>query len=208
MKKFTTRTALAVVAVFALLGGTALATHTFPDVDHGRFYSDPVDWAVANSITSGCQGGTNFCPDDPVTRGENITFAYRYDQNVVQPALASIPRVNYATVLATGTVRVATPGVNVASSGQIGTGTYEVFFTQPVTSCSAQVTAGTADGFGSGALNASTEQRAGSGGLGIFVVLTDLGGSRADGDFMLQVTCHPGASLLAAPLSAGSSNQP
>ena len=38
-------------------------------------------------MTTGCNGGTAFCPEDPVTRGENITFAKRYDDLVVQPAV-------------------------------------------------------------------------------------------------------------------------
>jgi hypothetical protein len=41
-------------------------------------------------MTTGCDGGTNFCPGRGVSRGENITFAKRYDDLVVQPALDGI----------------------------------------------------------------------------------------------------------------------
>ena len=37
-----------------------------------------------------CDGGTNFCPGRGVSRGENITFAKRYDDLVVQPAFDGI----------------------------------------------------------------------------------------------------------------------
>lgn len=81
--------ALAIVATATLGAVGASATSLFDDVDDGRFYSAPAEWAANNGITNGCGGG-NFCPDDPVTRGENITFAFRYDDQIVQPALTDI----------------------------------------------------------------------------------------------------------------------
>lgn len=84
------RVAAAVVALIALSTTTAYATHVFTDVEDGRFYADAAEWAKDNGITFGCGDGTTFCPDDPVTRGENVTFAKRYDDNVVQPALTAL----------------------------------------------------------------------------------------------------------------------
>jgi len=78
-----------VAAIFTLMGvmaGTAIATHVFNDVPDGAFYAEAAEWAAENEITLGC-GNNNFCPNRNVTRGENITFAQRYDENVVQPSL-------------------------------------------------------------------------------------------------------------------------
>jgi len=76
------------VTVIVVSSGFALAANPFTDVPSGQFYADAVDWAYNNSITTGSPAGsTTFKPNDPVTRGENITFAKRYDDNIVQPAL-------------------------------------------------------------------------------------------------------------------------
>ena len=75
--------AVAVLAVALLAPATAAwATHVFDDVDDTRFYAEAVEWALANDITTGT-GPTTFEPDRGVTRGENITFAKRYDDNIV-----------------------------------------------------------------------------------------------------------------------------
>ena len=81
--------AVGIVALVTVAATTAYATHVFNDVEDGRFYAEPAEWAADNGITNGCGNG-NFCPNDPVTRGENITFAKRYDDNIVQPALAAL----------------------------------------------------------------------------------------------------------------------
>jgi len=77
------------VAVAVLVPSVALATHTFSDVPDGTYYTGAVEWAADNGITTGTSA-TTFSPDDPVTRAQNVTFAHRYDQNIVQPALAAI----------------------------------------------------------------------------------------------------------------------
>ena len=79
---------LAVVAV--LLPVAALADQSWTDAPDGNFYSDALEWATVNGMTQGCDGGTNFCPDRGATRAESITFAQRYDDLVVQPALDDI----------------------------------------------------------------------------------------------------------------------
>jgi len=70
---------VAVLAVALVVPVTAYATDAWGDVDDGTFYHDAVTWAKGNGMTTGCDGGTNFCPNREVTRGENITFAKRYD---------------------------------------------------------------------------------------------------------------------------------
>ena len=87
--------AAAVVAVALLIPATAFATHSWPDVDDGAFYAEAVEWAKGNGMTTGCDGGTNFCPNDGVTRGENLTFAKRYHDLVAVPARPKITRLFY-----------------------------------------------------------------------------------------------------------------
>jgi hypothetical protein len=81
--------AIAVLAIAVLAPATtAVAFHVFDDVPDDRFYSDAVEWAFDNDITTGTSA-TTFEPDTGVTRGQNVTFAKRYDDNIVQPALTT-----------------------------------------------------------------------------------------------------------------------
>ena len=84
------RVLVATVAVVSLGASAALATQAWPDVPEDEFYTAAVEWATVNGMTTGCDGGTNFCPDRGATRAESITFAQRYDDLVVQPALDDI----------------------------------------------------------------------------------------------------------------------
>ncbi len=95
IKKF--HLAIAVIAVALIVPATAVATHLgththfFDDVPDDAFFADAATWAKANNITTGSPAGsTTFKPLDPVTRGESVTFAKRYDDNIVQPALTSM----------------------------------------------------------------------------------------------------------------------
>lgn len=49
----------------------------FTDVKAGAYYETPVQWAVANGITSGTSK-TTFSPADTCTRGQIVTFLWRY----------------------------------------------------------------------------------------------------------------------------------
>lgn len=51
----------------------------FADVATGQYYSTAVAWAVENSITGGTSAVT-FSPMDGCTRGQIVTFLYRYYQ--------------------------------------------------------------------------------------------------------------------------------
>ncbi|RMH78399.1 MAG: S-layer homology domain-containing protein, partial [Actinomyces sp.] len=97
MSLWSTRTAITLRGVLAgvligglVAGGVAAASVSFDDVPSGKFYEAPVEWAKANNITTGSPAGSRtFKPEDPVTRGESVTFLKRYDDNIVQPALAN-----------------------------------------------------------------------------------------------------------------------
>ena len=54
----------------------AFAFHDFSDVDTAAFYHDDAHWLKEMGITLGC-GGTLFCPNDPVTRGQMAAFLHR-----------------------------------------------------------------------------------------------------------------------------------
>ena len=50
---------------------------SFPDVAEGKYYTKAVAWAVENGITAGYKDGT-FGPNDTCTRGQIVTFLWRY----------------------------------------------------------------------------------------------------------------------------------
>lgn len=55
----------------------ASASNPFADVDSSSYYYDAVMWAVSKGITNGT-GVDTFSPDATVTRGESVTFLFRY----------------------------------------------------------------------------------------------------------------------------------
>jgi hypothetical protein len=81
-----TKLALAVLVAAMMVPATALATQAFEDVPDGKFYAEPVAWALEHEITTGKAAGY-FAPDDAVTRGETVTFLKRYHDNVVEPTV-------------------------------------------------------------------------------------------------------------------------
>jgi len=83
------KAALALIVVVLLVPATAFATHSFSDVEDGTYYTAAVEWAADKGITMGTSA-TEFSPDDDVTRAQSVTFAHRYDQYVVQPALTEL----------------------------------------------------------------------------------------------------------------------
>ena len=127
-----TKLALGILAM-VLVGATVAAASdgVFTDNPSGTYYHDPVEWAYDNGITTGTSA-TTFSPMDSVTRGQNVTFAYRYDQNIVQPALedleasiANLPDVYFIEVDGDGTKTRGSYGTSVTKND---TGSYEVEF--------------------------------------------------------------------------------
>jgi hypothetical protein len=51
--------------------------HNFTDVNPKKVYYKAMLWAVENGITNGTTA-TKFSPNDPCTRGQIVTFLYRY----------------------------------------------------------------------------------------------------------------------------------
>ena len=52
-------------------------TGTFADVDADAYYNSAVEWALDNEITNGLTE-TMFGPESECTRGQIVTFLYRY----------------------------------------------------------------------------------------------------------------------------------
>lgn len=55
----------------------AAGSNPFEDVTSTSYYYDAVLWAVEQGITVGTSA-TTFSPDAVVTRGQTVTFLYRY----------------------------------------------------------------------------------------------------------------------------------
>lgn len=88
-RNFTTKTIAAGLALAIGIPAVALAAHPFEDVPDGQWYSDPVDWAFNNGLTTG-KTPTTFNGWDPTNRYEVVTFFHRYDSEMIQPALDEI----------------------------------------------------------------------------------------------------------------------
>jgi len=71
--------AFCVMAAFVTLGGAPAhgQTSSFTDVDPNAYYAQDVEWLVGRGITTGIGPGL-FGPDLPVTRGQAVTFLFRY----------------------------------------------------------------------------------------------------------------------------------
>ena len=75
MKKRLFSVLLCLCTMVSILSTTALAAG-FTDVKSDAYYAKPVDWAVAQSITTG-KTATTFAPNETCTRAQIITFLWR-----------------------------------------------------------------------------------------------------------------------------------
>ena len=69
---------IALALTLSLVGGIALAGEVpppFSDVE-GHPFEEHIEWMRQAGLTEGCGGG-QFCPDDPVTRGQMASFLVR-----------------------------------------------------------------------------------------------------------------------------------
>jgi len=57
---------------------TAYATTSmFADVPNDHIFVNDINWMKTAGITNGCGDGTNYCPNDNVTRGQMAAFMHR-----------------------------------------------------------------------------------------------------------------------------------
>ena len=64
---------------------SASSSGAFADVPAGEYYTDAVAWAVSNRITNGT-GAASFSPNNTCTRGQIVTFLWRYSGEGSLPA--------------------------------------------------------------------------------------------------------------------------
>ncbi|MGH8944248.1 MAG: S-layer homology domain-containing protein, partial [Acidimicrobiia bacterium] len=74
-----------VVAVLMAVPLTLYASHQFQDVPNSHTFHTAIDFMAANGITQGCNppANTNYCPDDPVTRGQMAGFLKRFHDTFI-----------------------------------------------------------------------------------------------------------------------------
>ena len=82
--------AVAVVTVMVVVPATAIAGHDFADVPDSNIFHDDISWMLDNGITSGCGDGTNYCPQDNVTRQQMAAFMRRLATKKVVDAKTAI----------------------------------------------------------------------------------------------------------------------
>ena len=72
-----------VTILYRHAGSPETETADFADVEANQWYTDGVNWAVANGIANGYGGAESgyFGPNDPVTREQLVTMFYRYAQH-------------------------------------------------------------------------------------------------------------------------------
>jgi hypothetical protein len=70
-----------VLALILVIPGIAGATHVFLDVGDGSTHAEGIEWVADAGVSVGCGNGTNYCPDDSVSRAQMGTFMYRLSGN-------------------------------------------------------------------------------------------------------------------------------
>lgn len=85
-RSFSLKTVAAGLALAVGIPAMAMAANPFEDVAEGQWYTEPVDWAYNNGITTG-KTPTTFNGWDETNRYEVVTFVHRYHENLISPAL-------------------------------------------------------------------------------------------------------------------------
>ncbi|MGN0967671.1 MAG: S-layer homology domain-containing protein [Oscillospiraceae bacterium] len=67
-----------VTASFKCSGGELCVSHTFTDVDTGKWYHEAIDYVVENNLMNGVGGGL-FAPNGDTYRGTLLTILYRLE---------------------------------------------------------------------------------------------------------------------------------
>lgn len=208
IRSFSLKTAAAGLALAVGIPAMAMAANPFEDVAEGQWYTEPVDWAYNNGITTG-KTPTTFNGWDETNRYEVVTFVHRYNENLIDPALEAleaeiaalesalddIPEVHWASIEADGDIRRASTGVNdsIAETNRLGTGRYEVDFeVEDVSDCQVFVSVGSTANGGSLGRSIIALDRVGDE-SSVWVGVYDASGAAVDADFEVQLSCGTAA---------------
>src|SRR5687767_11127005 len=75
------RRLLVVALTTAVVAPTAAyATHVFDDVEDDFTHAPGIEYVAEKGITTGCDAN-NYCPNNPLTRGQMATFLFRSSGN-------------------------------------------------------------------------------------------------------------------------------
>jgi hypothetical protein len=205
------RSALAGLALVIAIPTVAIAAHPFTDVPGGQWFSDAVDWAYDNNITTGVSP-TEFGGDQGFTRYQAVTMLERMDDNIIQPGLEGahnritgvrndMSDILHAVVNQDGSLQQgsSTDGV---SSVRNDTGKYELRFPIEVRECAWQATIVTPPfannlvlqpdpWFGAVGLAPDFDSGTGTDLKGIYVETWDQSGLNVDRNFTVTVMCTP-----------------
>lgn len=82
------RLLVGLTAVLLAIPAISIAGHQFNDVPGSHTFHEDIAWLADHGVTRGCNPPANdeFCPDDPVTRGQMAAFIRRF-ANVSDPLL-------------------------------------------------------------------------------------------------------------------------
>ena len=201
-----TKLAVAIIAAALTIPTSAMAFHVFDDVPDDKFYAEPVEWAFDNGITTG-KTATMFAPDDAVTRGESVTFLKRYNDNVVEPAIAEVQAdvdanaddiaalgpMYWASIDDDGSIIARSSGVNsdLSQTRRINEGGYEVDFDlDTVSECHAMVSRSTTASNNVSNGEVYAELRLGDS-SSMYIQTSDSSGTAEDSPFTIQLWCQP-----------------
>jgi hypothetical protein len=68
----------AISALVLIVPLTAYATTSmFGDVPDSHIFVEDINWMKTSGVSNGCGNGTNYCPNDNVTRGQMAAFMHR-----------------------------------------------------------------------------------------------------------------------------------
>ena len=85
--QLTPKKVVLIVAVLLLLlvPVTAIGAGTFEDVPAGHTFEADIEWLASVGVTAGCNppANTQYCPNNPVTRGQMAAFLHRLSSGVV-----------------------------------------------------------------------------------------------------------------------------
>ena len=77
-----------IIAVALAIPAVVVASHQFNDVPGSHTFHGDIAWLADEGITRGCNppANTEFCPDDPVTRGQMAAFMKRFHDQFIAGA--------------------------------------------------------------------------------------------------------------------------